>query len=67
MNYNYSWDEWSKKEYNNKWNIWYKAVDDKDVFTKLKIIKKSLEEMQETLVQLKQLLEKLEISLGEEE
>ena len=64
---NYSWDDWSKKEYNNKWNIWYKEVDDTDVFTKLRIIKKSLEEMQETLEQLKQLLEKLEISLGEEE
>ena len=67
MNYNYSWDEWSKREYNNKWNIWYRSVDDKDVFTKLKIIKKSLEEMQNTLVQLKKLLVKLENSLGEEE
>jgi len=67
MNYNYRWNEWSKGEYNNKWNIWYRAVDDKDVFTKLKIIKKSLEEMQNTLVQLRELLVKLENTLGEEE
>jgi len=67
MNYNYRWNEWSKGEYNNKWNIWYRAVDDKDVFTKLKIIQKSLEEMQNTLVQLKELLVKLENTLGEEE